>query len=401
MALRIAQALCLHIPEPPFQVKPFDREMRRRCWQCIGLLDVVTSLDRASEPMMQNAWLEHAQPSNINDEDMWVGMEGPIEQHPEGTYTDTTHLLVLLESHNVARTIAFGDFSEPNVQCMALRQQVVSDFQKKVCKLLSGQDPAFSAFQRLSENMALVINGWIQLSCLRPIKRTRNFVPPPVQGDVLLRLAADNLQMLMEIHLNPEFAPWRWCTALWVPWHALAVALAELCVCKDPAAMAKYWPIVEKVFHESTYLMISDSQHMMLWRPLKKLMAQARARNRELLGSGSPSIPLRQTSHSTPSPPVPVRNLPIESSLQHLTFSAKPPSAYPMDLAISMAAGQPMHHNLAMAPPSFSFDSYPNVWDAMDFENVGIDVQGNNAWLNYDSFVGDVYDSVDSTFLPQ
>ncbi|RJE17123.1 hypothetical protein PHISCL_10540, partial [Aspergillus sclerotialis] len=47
MALRIAQALSLHIPHPPFPLDPFEREMRRRLWHAIGMLDVQAALDRA------------------------------------------------------------------------------------------------------------------------------------------------------------------------------------------------------------------------------------------------------------------------------------------------------------------------------------------------------------------
>ncbi|KAJ5173207.1 hypothetical protein N7492_005800 [Penicillium capsulatum] len=398
MALRVAQALGLHKPEPPFHVSPFDQEMRRRCWLCIAILDVSTSQDRASEPMMQAAWLKSHPPSNINDEDMWFDMEGPIQRPPAGTFTDMTHPLILAEGQFTSRSITFSDFSEQSVKSMTQRQQVVNDFQKAVCDLSRGGRPETYAFHRYSYKVAVIINSWFQLGCLRPTQRSPNFVPPPVQGDVLLRLAVNNMQNALELSNDPQTAPWRWFGLMWVPWHALAVALAELCVCKDAATMTQYWPLVEQVFHNSS-LTIADSQHGMLWRPLEKLMTQARARKRELLGSVSPGAAL-QTSSSTASPPAPLGNAPIQPPPRQTTVPSQPDPTFPLGLETTMAAGQPVNPALAM-PPSFSFEAYPNVWDAMDFNNPGLDYQGDNAWLNYDSFMGDVYDSVDSMFLPR
>ena len=402
MALRVGQALCLHLPEPPFQVSPFEQEMRRRCWQCIGLLDVAASQDRASEPMMQAAWLNSHPPANINDDDIWMGMDGPIREHPEGTFTDMTHPLIIASAQTVNRSLSFSDFSEATVNCMTSRQQIVNDFQRTVSTLLSGCRPDLSAFQRFSRQATIMINGWLQLGSLRPFQRSKQFTPPPVQGDTLLRLAADNLQIAMNVYSDPELAAWRWFGTLWVPWHGLAVALAELAVYKDPSAMSKYWPVVEGAFQRSS-MIIADSQHGMLWRPLEKLMTQVRARKRELLGSVSPGTALRQTSQGAPSPPVSMGNtIPVASPPQQIPLPIQPPAAsYPLDLETTMAAGQPVNPAMAMPPGSFSFDVYPNIWDSMDLSNPVLDVQGDNAWLNYDSFMGDLYDSVDSMFLPR
>src|SRR6185437_14264684 len=132
MGLRVGQALCLHLPDPPFYVSSFDREMRRRLWQAIGLLDLAASLDRASEPMMQSMWLDSHLPSNINDEDIYFGMEDPIQEPPEGTFTDMTYSLILAGAQSVARMLAFRDFIEPGKKTMVLRKQILKDFQDRV-----------------------------------------------------------------------------------------------------------------------------------------------------------------------------------------------------------------------------------------------------------------------------
>ncbi|KAJ5089967.1 hypothetical protein N7532_008651 [Penicillium argentinense] len=390
MALRVGQALCLHMRDPPFEVNPFEQEMRRRCWQCIGLLDFSASLDRASEPMMQSAWLDSHPPSNINDEDIWFDMQVPIQEPPEGTFTDLTLTLIVAAAQSVARMIAYADFIELAVKEMSLRQQVLLDFQRNVTKLLSGCRPEMSAFQLYTKRTAATIYGWLQLGCLRPISRSRNFTPPTVQGDVLLSLAVDNLAKVQESYSDPNTAQWMWFGSLWVPWHGLAVALAELCVCKDPQAMAKHWPVIEQVYHRSS-LTIADSQHGMLWKPLEKLMTQARAHKREMLGSTSPNeaairqIPLRVM------PPPPLRSVPEE-------MPTPPAASYPLGLEPSLVTGQ-LDAGASM-PPNVMLEPWPNVWDSMDLTGTGLQGSGDNlAWTNYENFIGDVYDSVDTMFL--
>ncbi|KAJ5595069.1 uncharacterized protein N7459_001277 [Penicillium hispanicum] len=390
MALRVGQALCLHMREPPFQINAFEQQMRRRCWQAIGLLDIAASLDRASEPMMQAAWLQNAPPANINDEDIWFGMTGPIRAPPEGSFTDMTHTLIIAEAQSVARSIAFADFIEMSVKSMTMRQQILQDFQLTASNLLRQCRPDLSPYQRYVQRTAGTVYSWLQLVCVRPLQRSRKFTPPAVQGDYLLMLAADNLQKSSEAYCDPTMAPWSWFGSLWVPWHGLAVALAELCVCKDADVMTKYWPVVEQMYH-STSTVIADSQHGMLWKPMEKLMNQARTRKRELLGnSESPADPLRH---------VPVSGIPINPSTAQL--NPQPAVTYPVELGPT--AGPPVTIDSALAMPAAptTLEQWPNMWDAMDLSTTGAPAQGDNAWLNYESFLGDVYDSVDTMFVPR
>ncbi|KAJ5727322.1 hypothetical protein N7493_005142 [Penicillium malachiteum] len=400
MALRVAQAQCLHMFEPPFYVNPFEQEMRRRCWQAIGQLDVAASLDRASEPMMQVAWLESHPPANINDEDIWPGMEGPIKVPPEGTFTEMTHSLMVGESQSVCRSVGFADFIDISVKSLSVRQQILANCQKKIAILLAGCQPDRNPFHLYTKRVASIINGWLQLACVRPIIRSRNFNPPTIQGDVLLRMAGETLKRASESYSDPAMAPWRWFGALWVPWHGLAVALAELCVCQDPAIMSKYWPIVEDTY-QITSSFIADSQHGMLWRPLEKLMNQARSRKREILGEESLTNAISQVS---------LEGMPLSFASEHLNHhNAQTPHntvSFPLgSMEAPMIPFQPNAPIVPMAPMTMGFGSdienWPSVWDAMDLTGTvpqgGYDV----AWASYTNFIGDVYDSADSMFLPR
>lgn len=386
MALRVGQALSLHIADPPFAVCPFKQEMRRRVWLGIGLLDVAASLDRASEPMMQSAWLDSHPPLNINDEDIWLGMQGPIREHPEGTFTDMTHILVTAASSSATRSLAFTDFIEAAVKLMGLRQQAVLDFQQTASNLLSGCRPDLSDFQWYAQKTAGVISSWLQLACLRPLQRSKNFIPPKLHGYVLLKLAANNLQWSEETYNYPGAAPWRWFGSMWVPWHALAVAIAELCVCKDPTVMSRYWSVVDQVYRRSRFV-IADSQHGMLWKPLERIMAQAETRRQELLGPDLTSQFLSQFPFNDLSTEL----IPQQHESQHV------PSV-PLDLG---ATTNRQTNPSLTEPPPFEPMPWPNVWDAMDMSCTDLEGPIDTGWLSYESFIENVYESVDSMFLPR
>ena len=182
MALRVGQALCLHMAVPPFQVSPFEQQLRRRTWQAIGVLDLAAALDRAFEPMMQSAWLDHVLPANINDEDIWHGMDVPFKTHPEGTFTDMTQTSIIAAAQSVARSIGFTDFIEPTVRSSQKRQEVLANFRKTANTLLAGCRPEISSYHLYVSRLALTIFGWLQLGWVAGLGVLAVAVPaPPIQ----------------------------------------------------------------------------------------------------------------------------------------------------------------------------------------------------------------------------
>jgi hypothetical protein len=154
--------------------------------------------------------------------------------------------------------------------------------------------------------------------------------------------------------------------------------------------MAKHWPVIEQVYHRSS-LTIADSQHGMLWKPLEKLMTQARAHKRDMLGSASPNEAAIRHVPLHVMPPPPLQSVPEE-------MPAPPAASYPLGLEPSMATGQ--LDSVASMPPYVILEPWPNVWDSMDLSGTGLQGSGDNlAWTNYENFIGDVYDSVDTMFL--
>ncbi|OOF99071.1 hypothetical protein ASPCADRAFT_163043 [Aspergillus carbonarius ITEM 5010] len=377
MALRIGQALSLHLPDPPFHVRPFERELRRRLWLAIGFLDVQASMDRASEPMMQAGWLESHPPANANDIDLSPNMEANPPDSPG--FTDMTFTMMIHKSQYVARALNYSGFIEPSITTLAIRQQLVLEFQQSVTKLLQHAEPDKHPFHWITRAIAECIHASMQLITLRPLQRCPNFTPPLVRGDRLLEFAVNVLIVSRRLRSDPRFTTYQWFEFAFPPWHCLAVALAELCVCDDKAVMERFWDPIEETFHQLARL-VADSQRGMLWKPMEKLMVRARDRRAQLLATPSPDA-------YSPSLPTAIQQQPISMQMDTQGFVPG------MDGRVGL------HHAVAaMSTPESVDGTWPNVWDAVDFSYAAPGT-AQMAWTSYENFVADFYVNVDDPLV--
>jgi hypothetical protein len=166
--------------------------------------------------------------------------------------------------------------------------------------------------------------------------------------------------------------------------------------------MLQYWSVVDEVYQRSR-LVIADSQQGMLWKPMERLMAQARTRRKELQEQESASQAMSRFSFNEYAtsyiPQQPQQPHTIPQQPQTIPRSAPPPNMLSMGAAIDPQTG------LHMAPPPTSFANvnvpWPNVWEAMDFSDTTFVPPNDNAWLSYENFIENVYESADSIFLPR
>lgn len=374
IALRIAQALSLHIAEPPFPVTPFQTEMRRRLWTAIGFLDIQASTDRASEPMMPVAWLQSHPPSNVNDYDISFDMTAPAQE--SNGFTDMTFTMIALKAQCVSRILNFPSAASPIAEPINSRQQLVLDFQHTASTLLQHAHPNTIAFHWFARQTAECINACMQLIVLRPLQQHPRSPPPRVRGDRLLKLAVDVLIKNQEVRNNPRTLNWRWIEYTFIPWHALAVAASELCVCQDPALMARYWGPVEQAY-ERLGRIVADTSRGRIWKPLENIMAQARTRREQLL---QPPTPLTFLQESYPSPPT--------------VSQPQPVTQFPPGFTQPQPVSE-VHANLTCMPSlePIDLDPWPSVWDAVDWTNpLG---ENEMSWLNYELFIEDLHGITD------
>lgn len=119
-------------------------------------------------------------------------------------------------------------------------------------------------------------------------------------------------------------------------------------------------------------------------------MSQAKTRRNELLAID----PSRQA----------VSQYPFDGTSSE-SYSKQPEHQQDLaDISLDLrdAVDEPLDSQVTEVPASFAPVSWPNVWDAMDLSDPSLQSGSDDtAWLSYENFIENVYDSADSIFLPR
>jgi hypothetical protein len=300
LVVRIAQALGLHRESDngkyPSPYQPFEREMRRRLWWQICNLDRHASVDRGSDPIIRVKSFNTELPLNINDEDLVQG--DPREIQPRDEYTDFTISLVIHEVFDIERRLNYVLAGES--ECPQERVEETWDLRRRwglVCQQRI-QDKYLRhcnmkvPIQRYTMVLADAMFATMRLWIYRPLQRPR-YSPTmaAIPHSWILHISLEVVEKINKVLVEPSARPFRWLTAIWISWHALAVMIAELCVQTEGPLVERAWSLVNVVFEE-TARHIADSNQGRLWRPIKKLMNKAQAIRKKHLEDSS-SVPGR------------------------------------------------------------------------------------------------------------
>lgn len=306
VAVRIAKALCLY-EEPNVEAGRgetfFDQQMRKRLWLTICLMDLQASFGQASEPLVscKEAASSLNLPRHINDSDFDPTTRDPVPDR-EGL-TDTTFALITYHAQLGGRLLNFAASEEekkdgdnggstsasgsgkngPSSSLNAAtsdretRQQYVRQFEQAALGLLHFCDPESSPFAWFTWHGTQCLVAGTRLAALRPLRRSRagHQAPPPrMESDTeLLRLTLHALEKVQLMNTDARGEGFRWYVT--IPWHALAIAIAECYVCTDVALVRRAWPLVEASFQNYEAAMARGTGGE-LRGPLAKLMRRTR-----------------------------------------------------------------------------------------------------------------------------
>lgn len=257
--------------------------MRRRLWWQICILDVHAAEDRGSDPMILEANFTTKPPLNINDEDMSPDTIEPLTARTgftTMTFCTIGHEVFIFHRRCKIGGYSFGDLATP--QPMKIEDQIIM-----MTELQEHLKEKYLIHCDLRNPIA-----WVTVTCTRlivkrfwlaiylPLQHERMpMTRPNMTREQLLTTTVELLESAHSLEIEPATIQWRWYFDSWVQWHALAVALAELCVQNQGPLVQRAWAIIDEVF-EPWAAHIADSKHGMLWRPIQKLAAKARMNRR-------------------------------------------------------------------------------------------------------------------------
>jgi Fungal specific transcription factor domain len=305
------------------ELSPFETDIRRRLWWGLVVLDIQGAEDRGMPQLIYSFQHDVQFPANINDEDIDPEL-GFIRGERSG-FTIMTFSMITFE---ISKTYEYISCSEPkNTQGgRGYRVPSVEEKERKVNEVNNILHERY--IKHINPDVLLekkasliaqtsILKQWLLLQY--PISSRGKAIMPRslATKDQILSSAVSLLEIQYQIEHMGQVS---WVSKVWIQWHPLAVVLAELCVRTSGPLVARAWAIVDAVFDDWSEK-VADTKNGALWRPIRKLMEQARRVHRRpsprksasASASASASPDTRNWSRSSsaqPSqPPQPARNM--------------------------------------------------------------------------------------------
>ena len=272
--MRIAHGLNLHRDGDGRAFSAFEAEMRRRLWWQIFVLDTRASDHRCSEPIILEGSFNTSMLCNLNDEDFEYASQHPLPQRKG--ITEMTFCLMSMELSNAGRKINFiPATSERQTLTLQQKEELVKSCTDRIetC-YLAGCDPSEQStwLVRMLGHL-LILKLWLIIH--HPLQSQESESQKYSRGQSL-RTVVTVLTVADLIEENDSAAGFVWFFKTYVPWHALAVALAELCTETQGPLADRAWSIIDKGYKKWNER-IAETKEDVLWHPVKILLKRAPA----------------------------------------------------------------------------------------------------------------------------
>jgi len=272
LAARIAHGLNLHRDGDGRAFSAFEAEMRRRLWWQILALDLRASQDRGSDSTFAETSFSTIIPCNIDDEDFSYDTPHPLKGR--NGPTDMTPSLLSMDALHTSRKISSRpSVNEPEDLTLQQREDMVRQYAERIESTYLADGVSSNPRTRLLRLMGhyWMCKLWLALYYPLHHRLPSQQVWSRTQG---LQTAVTLLNVNDFIERDPSSFGLAWHFKAYVPWHAVAVTLAELCNQPQSLLADRAWEIVQRRF-EDWNARVADVKEAMLWGPVKKLLKRA------------------------------------------------------------------------------------------------------------------------------
>lgn len=281
LAIRIALSLGIHRDGTRFGLTPFETEMRRRLWWQVVSLDLRAADDQGTDPSIMEHSFDTKLPLNINDADL--DPQSLVVPEERVGCTEQTFCLIRYEISFVMRRLS--SFSLGPIKCRA-RQSNTSVAEKEEIiekchkyleeKYLQYCDMNIPLYW-VTVTICRLIMAKMWLIAHQPFKREDGGANLPQKTkDRLFVTCVEVLEFGRLLGTEQSTIKWGWLFRGYFQWHAVAYILSELCTRTKGETVDRAWNAIDSVLADWGGVIVA-SKRGMLWRPLRKLMAKARA----------------------------------------------------------------------------------------------------------------------------
>ena len=287
LLIRLAQGLGLHRDGQQFGLSPFETEMRRRLWWQISSLDTRASEDQGTDPSIVEQSFDTKFPLNINDADFDPSTkETPIEH--EGA-TEMTFDLIRYSMGITVKRLSYAPPGEGRCRTMNNKlstedkERMIEDLHQYLEKKYLSHCDMGVPLHWVAATVARLILAKMWLVVHHPLSRSDAGAGLPQDTkDRLFRTSLEVIEFARLLETEKTTLKWGWLFRTYVQWHAIAFVISQLCTRTIGPEVDKAWMVIEAVFDDWGGI-VTSNQRGMLWKPLRKLMAKARAERSKAL----------------------------------------------------------------------------------------------------------------------
>lgn len=352
LLVRIARATSIH--RELTGETAFIAELRRRLWYNIVFLDCYASVDRGTEAAIHPDTFNRQLPRNVNDADF--DENTPVIVSREGEITECTMSLVAQEGSITALHLALAEESPGGVSWQK-RLEMAYAYQRKANEKYVKFCDVNNPLHRPIIGTATAAANSMILRAVRPIQHSPASPPPRVNSPWVMQLA---LNILRHQHELWEYIiNCRWRRMPWVPWHAMAVALAGICSMENNKLADEAWELCDKAMRQYRDH-VADTSNGMLWKPIEKLYKKAKAyRESQQNGTIANTVP-----------PVMDNGMSWDATIINQPITSDPTFATGMSV-----------EGFSMPVPDSVFDFPPEMQAALP---------NDNSWLDWEAILKDM-----------
>ncbi|KAL8900333.1 MAG: hypothetical protein Q9207_005748, partial [Kuettlingeria erythrocarpa] len=284
LLIRLAQSLGIHRDGEQFDLAPFETEMRRRLWWSLIHMDMRASEEHGTDPTIFEQSFDTRFPLNVNDDDIYPSMKEAPSEH-EGA-TEMTFDLIRFTVSTTARRIMFtppGSTVPPkcagktNVFSLEHKERLVEELHQHVEKKYLRHCDMKIPLHWVAKTVLRLVLAKMWLIIHHPLRR-EDFDSKELSEetkDRLFRTSVDIIQWYNVLEHETATKKWGWLFRTYVQWHAVAFVLSQLCIRTKGREAERAWEVITEIFGDVVHL--SAQKRGMLWKPLRKLMARAKA----------------------------------------------------------------------------------------------------------------------------
>lgn len=305
LAIRIAQSIGLDRDGTLFNLPPLQTELRRRVWWQLILNDLRASEARGTMSTLLR--FDTQIPTHINDTDI---DENTTEMpKPRKGPCDMTISCVRLDIAKLGRRMQ-GSGADDAPLPPPVKMKMVDDFADTLVERYYHPNENSPPIFRYSYKTACLITARMKL-----MMKMRKKDLSQEERDSLFQIAIEIMEHFEDLRHDAQAKKWSWLLKttvtrsshdflrhllifIKVQWHAVAFALAEMCVREPSPQVERAWSVVEKQKEE--WVAPADSSSIPIYQSVKKLLAKAEKHRRATSHRGSQgSSPM---SYSQPTP---------------------------------------------------------------------------------------------------